>query len=410
MISTSVGKVVKLIMVTPQNNNKFYDMTDNEDGTFGVHYGRVGQTGTNKTYPMDKWDSLYRAKVKKGYQDKTHLRAVTAAKVNFSSIGQTAVAKIVARLQAYANKSVATNYTISTEAVTQAMIDEAQSILDDIAGLLKKGVSSKKINNLLVELFQVIPRKMRNVNDFIIQVPKIVTATSMDEARRMVSYEQDVLDTMAGQVSVNAAQQTQTANDQTTILDAMGIDIVSPTAKDVTLIKKLLGSNKRQFKQAFGVTNRKTQTRFDKALAKADSKKRKLFWHGSRNENWWSILDTGLVLRPTNAIKTGSMIGTGSYFANKAQKSIGYSSLRGSYWTGGSSSTGFLSLFDVHLGNPLTVNTHRSWMYDLNWKNLRKRGDYDSVYFEGGIDLVNDEIVVYCENQTTVKFLVELTD
>ncbi len=105
---------------------------------------------------------------------------------------------------------------------------------------------------------------------------------------------------------------------------------------------------------------------------------------------------------------TGKMFGYGIYFADKAQKSIGYSSLRGSYWTGGSANKGFLSLFDVHMGSELRIRRHASWCYNLNKQNLRKRGQFDSLYAEGGADLRNNEYIVYDDAQCTIRFLVEI--
>ncbi|MFR1480267.1 MAG: hypothetical protein ACLSB9_33645 [Hydrogeniiclostridium mannosilyticum] len=83
---------------------------------------------------------------------------------------------------------------------------------------------------------------------------------------------------------------------------------------------------------------------------------KKLFWHGSRTENWWSILRTGLVLRPTNSVINGKMFGYGLYFAPRARKSVGYTSLRGSYWAGGHSNYGFMALYEVVYGKPYDVS------------------------------------------------------
>jgi poly [ADP-ribose] polymerase len=60
-------------------------------------------------------------------------------------------------------------------------------------------------------------------------------------------------------------------------------------------------------------------------------------------------MQTGLLIRPSGAVHTGSMFDV--YFADKAQKSIGYSSLSGSHWTKGNENRAFLALFDVHVGN-----------------------------------------------------------
>jgi poly [ADP-ribose] polymerase len=188
----------------------------------------------------------------------------------------------------------------------------------------------------------------------------------------------------------------------------MGIKIFKPSAQDIANIKKHLGPNANQFSKAFGVVNERTQARFDRWLKQAKNKYLCPFWHGSRNENWWSIIETGLVLRPTNAVISGKMFGYGLYFADKAQKSIGYTSLHGSYWASGSSNKAFLSLYEVHLGNFLKIKHHESWCGSLTKTTLCKRGDYDSLFAEGGADLRNNEYIVYDEAQCTIKFLVEI--
>lgn len=57
---------IELIMVTEYNSNKFYRMTDTGDGLFKVEYGRVGVTSIDESYPISRWDSKYKEKIKKG--------------------------------------------------------------------------------------------------------------------------------------------------------------------------------------------------------------------------------------------------------------------------------------------------------------------------------------------------------
>ena len=63
-------------------------------------------------------------------------------------------------------------------------------------------------------------------------------------------------------------------------------------------------------------------------MKKEDIHQVKQLWHGSRNENWFSILENGLQLNP-NAIITGKMFGKGIYFAPSSNKSWNYTSYRG---------------------------------------------------------------------------------
>jgi poly [ADP-ribose] polymerase len=237
----------------------------------------------------------------------------------------------------------------------------------------------------------------------------------------MIGEEQSALDTMAGQVELLKQQKEATlkaaeaeANGVTepisevTILDQMGLSVeVENDEETLKLIKKLMGSNVHQMKSVFKVVNKKTQEKFNKNFEQARVKKKRFYWHGSRNENWFNILQTGLLIRPSGAVHTGSMFGDGIYFADKAQKSIGYSSLRGSYWANGGDNKAFLALFDVHLGNQKEILHHDSSCYKLSDNVLKKEG-YDSVFAKGGADLRNNEYIVYKPEQCTVSHLIEI--
>jgi len=100
------------------------------------------------------------------------------------------------------------------------------------------------------------------------------------------------------------------------------------------------------------------------------------------------------------------MFGDGIYGADKAQKSIGYTSLSGSYWARGSAATAFLALFDFHVGNQKHVTRSN---YGLNKKNLVADG-FDSVFAEGGADLRNNEYIIYDISQATIRYIVEISN
>jgi len=396
-----MGQVAKLIFVSANNNNKFYDMTE-DNGEIKVTYGRVGVTATNKMYPMHKWDSIFKSKIKKGYKDVTALRTEEES-IDFQSISSDAISQIVTELQALANRSIRSNYTVSSDAVTQKQIDEAQELLDKLAklsALPKKKLTASNFNDMLLDLYQTIPRKMQRVQDHLWY--------DTQDPEQMVATEQATLDVMKGQVRVNTVKQDNTVDDKKTILEAMGLEIETVNDDDIHTIKKELGEISDKFRRAFRIINKRTQERFDKFTKKAKNKKRRLFWHGSRNENWWSILDGGLVLRPTNSVITGKMYGEGLYFSDKARKSYGYTSCRGSYWARGSSSKGFMAMYDVHLGNSYTSKRREHWMGNATSKTLKEQGDYDSLSAIGGVDLINNEFIIYDEAQCTVRYLVEI--
>lgn len=396
-----MSKVAYLVMVEAgKNNNKYYRMTENGN-SFNVEFGRIGSSSQKTSYPMSKWNTKFNEKIRKGYTDQTHLFAieVTKEKDKYEEISDSIIKEIVDRLQRMAKNAISENYTISSSKVTQAMIDEASSKI-----LLLSGTEDvEEFNKYLMDLFRVIPRKMSKVSNYLVK--------SKDEMERILENEQDLLDVMRGQVVQNDIEnknEEEVEKINKTILDIMGIKIEKISKKDESIIKDNLEHSKDKYYNAWKVTNLKTQEKFNKFVKEENISNIKLLWHGSRNENWWNIMNTGLVLRP-NAIITGKMFGHGIYFAPKAQKSIGYTSLSGSYWASGSSNSAFMSLYEVAYGNPYNVYSFDSKYYDFNYDKLQNnsKGSH-CLHAHSGNMLRNDEIIVYKEAQLTIKYLVEI--
>lgn len=411
-------RTAKLIMVTANNNNKYYEMQENSDGTFTVRYGRVGGRATTQSYPMQQWNKKYNEKTRKGYADQTHLFAESKEEIKLADLDDKGVEKLINLLTQYANKSIGDNYNVTADQVTRKQVDEAQDILDKIVGIVEEaGKNLQKapkmledLNRNLLSLYQVIPRKMSNVNDHLFKI--VTSKDDVDGMEKKMAEEQATLDVMRGQVDINEKKKEAAKEEESNeinLLEAMGLEMTS--VEDSTVIAKikdLMQDEASKFHKAFEVKNMKTQKTYDEFFAAAEDKKTELFWHGSRNENWMSILENGLVLRPANAVITGKMFGYGLYFADKFRKSLNYTSLRGSYWTGGNAKDGFLALYEVHVGKQLHIKNHKSWCYELSEKNLKKRGDYDSLFAEGGADLRNNEYIIYNHAQCTVKYLVQV--
>ena len=418
-------RVVKLVMVSEQNNNKFYNMFEQADGTIKVNYGRVQGTSQTMSYPAKQWDKIYREKTRKGYKDVTHLfkevlqgstgsTGGSAGGKELFKISNLNIRNFIERIRLFATKSVKENYTVSQDDVTQEQVDYAQEILNQISNGLSK-LSDSDINEKLIELYSVIPRKMDNVKNYLVK-QNGTQKEKQEWLNSLIDNEQKTLDVMAGQVELNRKQKAVESEEkedkeveEINILDIMGIQMEEVDDSDISKIKHLLGPNSHQFKAAFRVLNNKTESEFTKNLSKANNKKTELFWHGSRNENWFNILQSGLLIRPSGAVYTGSMFGDAQYFADKAQKSIGYSSLSGSYWARGNSSTGYLALYEVHVGNQKHIHKHDSSCYSLNKSRISKEG-FDSVFAHGGADLRNNEYMVYDNSQSTIRYIVEISN
>lgn len=397
---------VYLVMVTAGNNNKYYRMTPSGD-YFNVEFGRIGNSGfQTATYHISQWNKKYKEKVNKGYIDQTRLVADLIPEQNklskseYKDIENKVISEIVSRLQSMARQAIKDNYNISSNKVTQAMIDEAQIVLSKLITI----EDLNTFNDVLIELFGVIPRKMSRVSDYL--------ANSKSDFSKIIDKEQDLLDVMKGQVVQHQVEEN-TDNDveqkPITILEAMGLQFSECSDAEIIKIKSNLGSCSDKFYKAWKVVNNKTQEKFDKFIKDENIKDIKLLWHGSRNENWWSIANSGLILKPTNAVITGKMFGYGIYFATKARKSLGYTSINGSYWARGNSNSAFMALYNVAYGHPYNVHSFDSKYYDFTYDKLqRTQPNANCLHAHEGKMLRNDEIIVYKEAQTTIQYLVEL--
>ncbi len=362
---------------------------------------------------MSEWDKRYRSKIKEGYIDKsedvedTIVEIPSDADRKFKEIENENVKKFVDILQDLAAKTIQKNYQVTSSVVTQKMVDKAQKQIDDLATNVSK-YTLKKFNEGLIQLFYTIPRNMKNVNEEI--------AKTKDDFGVIIQREQDLLDVMKGQVFKPLPKISVDNNSEPTetILEANGIVIEEATEKDIEIVKKLLGKDAKRLKNVYCATNLKTQARFDEYVKEQKFKKKdlKLFFHGSKNENWWSIFVNGLNIRPANAASNGRMLGHGSYFANDINKSITYSSI--STYSYKKEKFGFFGIFETGYGTPYDINKYDSSLSNLTQEKLQKiKPDATCLHAHRGMNtgwrnLSYDEIIFYLEKMYTIKYIIEL--
>lgn len=412
-----MNKPVRLIMITTANNNKYYNMFDNGDGTFTVKYGRVGASEQTRSYSISQWNKKYNEKINKGYQDVTNLQEDLIEKEEkkkdntYREIQNKVISELVDKLQSLARATVSENYKVKANAVTQKMVDTAQELLDSLVDF--KGTVDE-FNEQLIKLFTIIPRKMGNVNEYLIR--------DIDDIQHKIIEEADILDTMRGQVYVKDLSNKDEENDipqnDMTILEALGLEIEEVTDSEVNMIKNLMGQNSDKFVKAYKAKHIVSNKKFEEYKKEKNITNTELLWHGSRNRNWFSIMSQSLKIRPAGVATNGSLFGSeGIYFANNVMKSRNYCGLRGSYWVSGNDDTGYVALFETAYGdNPYDVYSFSSEYYNMNEKRLNeKKKGATCLHAHAGTkldgswsQLVNDEIIFYNENAVTIRYLVEI--
>lgn len=388
---------VKLICVTPNNNNKFYNMEDLDNGKFKVEYGRVGSSSTEVIYPIKDWDKKYKEKIKKGYVDISET-LTQIKKESELDIKDDTVKEMISYLMKCAKQLVKNNYNVDIENISELQINKVQGLIDEVAEMYKQDKNNiNKINQKLQEIYTIIPRYMTDTRYYFIQQNE-----EDEKVLKLFEEEQNKLNTLKSQIGITK----KTNNKATITLEDLGFDCRLATQEEKEYIKKNTDF-RLTYHKVFKVTNKETEDKFNPKHLKT-----KLLYHGSRNENFLSILQTGLKIRPKGVHLTGSMFGNGIYAANKARKSIGYTSLSGSYWAGGNSNKAYLAIFEFATGNEWNILHNKKyewWMGNLTKEEVNKKG-YDSVYAEKGLSLQNDEYIVYDSNQCTIRYLIELED
>ena len=384
-----------LTCINPESNNyKFYWMKPGTDG-IKVTYGRIGaqkgemygERDVLTPYPSRMFWPLYYEKLSKGYvdQSKVYLSSsksksvVTAQEIKDE---RKASIELYNQLKRYAKKVVEEHLVNTT--ITEAQVTEAKKIFAKLCE--RKTV--KGFNNQLLALMSVSPRKAGKVNDYLAKNKKDFVSIIQRE-ENLIS----AMDALVGPIVTNTDSGS---------FKGMGISVYEATPEQTEKVMEKLSDNlKGKVKKVYRVINRKHKERFDNYLKKEGIKHVKELWHGSRNENWLSIVKSGLQLNP-DAVITGKMFGNGIYFAPSSDKSWGYTSFRGSYWARGNETTAFMGLYPTAYGKPLDVSCAGKYT-----QSIVKSNGKNCVHAHAGTQLRNDEIIYYSEDAMLLNYIVE---
>jgi poly [ADP-ribose] polymerase 2/3/4 len=125
-------------------------------------------------------------------------------------------------------------------------------------------------------------------------------------------------------------------------------------------------------------------------------------FHGTRTPNFPKILSSKLMMRKPGFTVAGAMYDkNGGLYFGFSSKAINYSSSAGSYWSGGSDRKGYVFVSDVILGKSKIA----TGAYPYTLENIKP---CVSVWAKGGYSgVVNDEFIVYTEQQNWLRYIIE---
>lgn len=355
-------------------------------------YGRIGAakgelfSERSCEYPLRMFWIKYEEKLAKGYEDKTNIYIDEPAQLEEKPAVEEKPSNPVSvalyqKLLRHAKQMI--QKSCASLIITEGMITESKRLLN----ILYTTKRLDEFNNVLKELLAVCPRKVWKVDDLL--------AVSSEDIPKIIQREEDLV--MAMQVVTGK----NTFNDTSDNFQKKNIIVTEASKEKRERVLELLTPDLRlKVLNVYRVIPKEQEKKFKQYVKDRNISEIKSLWHGSRNENWLSIAENGLMLHP-NAVITGKMFGNGIYFAPSAKKSWEYTS--GGFWTREmSSSTRFMGLYATAYGNPLNVTSPSNY-------SERSIGNFNCVHAHAGNYLRNDEIIFYNESAMLLTYLVEFS-
>ena len=424
-----------LIMFTTQgNNNKFYKICLSEDGMVHATYGRVGASGTSVSYTggRNKFNSLIRSKINKGYREAqiedmstSQGNSIAPKKVIDVALEQIIYKddfskKLIEEIARENIHSIISNTNITYDAddglfktplgiVKKAAVVKAYALLDDISSLLSDPVrNEKKLFELNENYFYLIPNKVNNARD---KDNLLFCQERVEQQKTVCDQLFDTLelieDLKSGKKEIEKKEEKQDT--------PKFFDVEIESVSDKALFNKIAQSYEDSKNNMHGhdimrskvsgiykVKLESQREAFDTAEKNLGNVH--LLWHGTRVANILSIMAKGLLMPSVSpGQKAGAMFGDGLYFADQSSKSLQYCD--GLYYANNSRKRNKIYMFlaSVVVGKEFIPRGPTG-------SSGRPPAGYDSFWAKAGRSGVrNDEIIIFKGGQVRLDYLVEIS-
>lgn len=395
---------VFLTCVNPETNAyKFYKL-EQIGNLVRATYGRMGvRKGElfgerNFDYPLSMFWIKYYEKISKGYIDHTDLYLADekddtkVSKNSNQKVQKTSASKeLFIKLKAFAVNAV--KKAEVRVPITSAILKRSEEIINR----MREVQDVEDFNNNLLELISILQRPVKTGDGSGV---RHLMAKDKSDFLFIIQREDDLLQAMKGSYYGNKTSD----NVESVSFSDYGIEVYEATEKQKQeVMNKLSDTLKGKVSKIYRVIPVEQKKRFDAYLKQNNIKKVKQFWHGSRNQNWTSIIINSLKLNP-DAIITGKMFGTGVYFAPSSMKSWNYTSYHGTSWAKGSEDVAFMGLYATAYGTAKDVDT---WSSRTDYKKLMEDAKANCLHAHKGVSLQNDEIIFYHEDAMLLNYIVE---
>jgi len=388
------------------NHNKFW-FCDVEGSSQVRNWGRVGASSQTKTFHFSSSydaqadaDKAARSKRAKGYRevavatDKVDLPSTSVKKLATEQI-KTNGDKVLSDLIDYLVKvnihTITSNTSLTVNGgqlcsalgpITPKAIAEARNTLQRIGGYVNRNMqSSYKFTRLVEEYMTTVPMRIG-----------MKRWTGMDVFPTMTEVrEQETI--------LNAMESFQAVSSDEKVFDVKLEKADSEVSRIQALFNK---TSNRMHKHAHNRTVKAVYAivigtdEFSDKVGNVQE-----LWHGTKAGNLLSILKCGMKIVPSGASHTtGRMFGDGLYFSDQSSKSFQYVIGSAPGQKRGGTDRHFMLLCEVAMGKAYTPRN----------PTRKIPSGYDSCFAKGGRSgVMNNEMVVYKEEQARIKYLVEFS-
>ena len=429
-----IVKSINLVKSDPEkNNNKFFIGELYDNGDVNTRWGRIGDTGQSKMYKgvgenflIKKINSKkksrngeipYREVEIIGSSVESNISVATNNDLNMIAKKQIKTKGAIGDLIDYLVRENAHQITVQTGGqitynfdtgmfqtplgiVSQNSIDKARECLDQIVNHIVQKKYAEELLELTRDYLMLVPqdigRKRLDLNVFWSDIHK-------------VQEQNQILD---GLQSSLAGALSNPVEDKKEVDEPLVFQTNLEAIDDKGFIKKVFDNYYNTRSRQHNCYHYKPKNLWSidiapmkKAYLEYGAKLSNQIegYHGTPSCNILSLLKTGFLVRPPkNAHISGKMFGHGTYTApchipGSATKALNYAV---GYWGGNSSARTFMFICDVAMGN----------FYTPKGPCNSIPSGYDSCWAKGNrvSGVLNDETIVYKENQINIKYLMEL--
>jgi predicted DNA-binding WGR domain protein len=422
-------KKIMLIMVNAGgNNNKFYELELKENGDVHKRWGRVGTDGVSSiSYGggEKEFNKIRKAKEKKGYKESNvnmdisedtitsngNMMDIAMEQIDTDEFSKDLIKRLVEKNIHNITSNTKIKYDIKTGyfktplgIITQDGVSSAIDLLNKIQKLINNGRYDKSKKDEFISLneeyFTKIPTKIKNLRKF---ENLLINKEKVDE-------QLDICNALIDSIKIiedeKAKIKAKKSGDEIKLEQVFNTSVKKLIdKKEFNRINKYFENSKNR-QHGYSNNNAKIQNIYKVSIGNEEKEYRKdlsnqmELFHGTKVANLLSILKSGLLMpKYSPGEATGYMYGMGLYFASQSTKSLNYCD--GGHWNN-SSNDGLIYMFiaDIAMGN-----------YEIpkSWQSKKPKAGYDSFWAKSGQSgVLNDEMIVFNNNQIKLKYILEI--